>query len=292
LGYNSDDAASLHDRRNVAACREPRSAASGANSPVDLRSNWAQVWEHSSVDLNDPEQHIRDLERQLADPQRAAQDVAQQGARENVMGSFGSMPPSPPYPGSAPPTYTAPPLPTKVSRFTSESFSYPTYTPDTYRVGGRAVRRALWLVLIFAGPVIAIVVSCAHVPGFGGYNGLRACDALTTDVVKPVLGDGASITVNEKVPRESRCMYQGSNGMVEAEVGTWYNVRPLGFDRQPVPGLGDEAWYSGKSLYVRKGSTGLKVVVAGWISQSGLGDNQAAADEAEKTIAKQLLPKL
>jgi hypothetical protein len=273
--------------------------------------------EHFGVDQNDPEQRIRDLERQLADAQKAAQDSGQR-AREDAMG-WGGMPPPPIYTASAPPAYTPPPPPTYMSppppmqRFTSESYGYPTYAPNGYRAGRggpRVLRRIfVFLLLLVVGPLAALVYFTHHLPTSGNfgsiisslssavrmpgsYAGPKACDVLTVDMVKPILGDDATITRNTQGRQSSDCMYHATNGVVEVEVGGSSYIKPHGSNRQAVPDLGDDAWIWARTLYVRKGTTGLKVLVAGAISTSRLADNEAAEYDAEKAIAGQLLPKL
>ncbi|MDT5255811.1 MAG: hypothetical protein QOD10_891, partial [Mycobacterium sp.] len=114
----------------------------------------------------------------------------------------------------------------------------------------------------------------------------RACDLLTPDTVKPVLGADAALA--QDMPR--LCAYRSSTGFASAAVGSWPTINPAGSGQQPVPGLGDEAFFYASDLYVRKGLLGLRISLSRGLFGGPDGDTKQ--NEAEQAIAQQLLPKL
>jgi hypothetical protein len=114
----------------------------------------------------------------------------------------------------------------------------------------------------------------------------RACDLLTPDTVKPVLGADAALA--QDMPR--LCAYRSSTGFASAAVGNWPTINPAGSGQQPVPGLGDEAFFYASDLYVRKGLLGLRISLSRGLFGGPDGDTKQ--NEAEQAIAQQLLPKL
>jgi hypothetical protein len=221
------------------------------------------------MDPNDPEQRIRDLERQLADAQKAAQDSGQR-SRNDAMGSYGTPPPP-------------------MQRFTSEAYGYPTYGANPYRTGRRSIRWVfLVLPLVVLGPLVSVLYHVAH--DAWQSSGPKACDIFTADIAKSVLGDEATKTREAKPnSHETQCQYKSPEGWVDVSVGSWTAIKPIWSDMRAVPGLGDEASISDMGLYVRKGSVGLEVHMVGMSTDN---DRQAQEDEAAQAIAKQLLPKL
>jgi hypothetical protein len=131
--------------------------------------------------------------------------------------------------------------------------------------------------------------STAHQSTTGQPAGPKACDLLTPDIVKPVLGADATVTQN----RQGFCAYQSPRGFGSAQIASWSMIKPSGSAQRPVSGLGDEAVFSASDLYVRKGSVGLEIdLSAGLFSGGTLDDSEARQGDAEKAIAQQLLPKL
>jgi hypothetical protein len=232
---------------------------------------------------------IAELERRLAEANEARQAP--------------NLGPPPPHHGFAqePQAFSAPP-PYPGMAQGPQAFSAPSPYPGDWRgrssFGRRRRRSFLWLLLlpflllwpVVKHPVLNFVQrsvdreSTTSVPAVP-----RACDLLTPDIVKPVLGADATVTQDTR----AFCGYTSSSGYGRVEVGSWSRIKPLGFDQRPVSGLGDEALFSASELYVRKGSVGLRIdLAAGLFSGGPAADPETRQDEAEKAIAEQLLPKL
>lgn len=128
-------------------------------------------------------------------------------------------------------------------------------------------------------------VTAASAPSTG-LAAPNACDLLTPDIVKPVLGSDATNTRN--IP--PLCSYTSSTGYASAGVGSWSTIKPPLSGQQPVPGLGDEAFSFASDLYVRKGLLGLRITLSRGLFGGPGGD--AKQNQAEQAVAQQLLPKL
>jgi hypothetical protein len=114
----------------------------------------------------------------------------------------------------------------------------------------------------------------------------NACELLTPDIIKPVLGGDATNTQN--IP--ALCSYTSSTGYASAGVGSWSTIKPPLSGRQPVPGLGDEACSFASDLYVRKGLLGLRITLSKGLFRGPDADTKQI--QGEQAVAQQLLPKL
>ncbi len=117
------------------------------------------------------------------------------------------------------------------------------------------------------------------------------CSLLSVDQVSAALGEPAAAGKLTPMFDTPECEWQpasGHNGTVTLDVGPWEGdpgVKPLRTGTA-VPGVGDEAYDSGNTgLYVRKGSSGLRIWVFNVTSQSSRLD-------LEKQLAATVLAKL
>lgn len=151
--------------------------------------------------------------------------------------------------------------------------------------------RAPTLVFIAA----AIVATTAGCPSMGlgkGTDAPHACQVLTLDLVKPVIGDNATKSIEAQPnPRETHCQYKGSDGWIDALVGEWSVIHLVSEPKeQSVSGLGDAAYSSFSGLKVRKGKHGMEIKVVLTSGDSSTQDDRQL--QAEKDLATKMLPKL
>jgi hypothetical protein len=270
---------------------------------------------------DDPEKRIAELERQLAEA-RAARAPSQFGPPPPDPGlTPGPQPlPVPPVNWQAPPgppVSASYPLTSPGPSGTDMGNTAPSRggrirwpgASSAYRrrgsSSGRTVRNIFFVVPVllwilyasgsnirsFTGWVRQTVdrVTATSAPSAGpnaGSTAPNACDLLTPDIVKPVLGADATNTQNTP----PLCSYTSSTGFASAGVGSWSWIKSQGSGQQPVPGLGDEAFFSASNLYVRKGLLGLRITLSRGLF--GGPDGDAKQGDAEQAIAQQLLPKL
>lgn len=265
---------------------------------------------------DDPEKRISELERQLAEAKENAGQASSFPPPPTPSGWPQTSPPQPgaagqppAYPPAGPPPLSFPPPPS-VGPVGDDLRSWPgTPSPSAGwqgrpAFGGRARRRGRhfgWLLVVpllllfsvFKHPVIQFVERtvdhhrAAHQSSTSQPVEPKACDVLTPDIVKPVLGDDATVKSNT----QGFCAYQSSRGYGSAHIGNWSTMKPSGSD-QVVSGLGDEAVLSADDLYVRKGSVGVEITLSEGLFAGTTGIDDAKLHDAEKAIAQQLLPKL
>ncbi|WP_156661565.1 hypothetical protein [Mycobacterium sp. 852002-51163_SCH5372311] len=115
------------------------------------------------------------------------------------------------------------------------------------------------MVMITAA-VVSATAACASIRSSlgGGTDAPNACQVLTLDLVKPVIGDNAVQSISAQPnPRETHCQYKGSNGWIDAMVGEWSVIHLVSEpNEQPVAGIGDAAFTSFSGLKVRNGKHG------------------------------------
>jgi hypothetical protein len=145
-----------------------------------------------------------------------------------------------------------------------------------------------------AAAVVLTTAACGSVRSGlgGGTDAPHACQVLTLELVKPVIGDNANQSMSvQPNPRETHCQYKGSNGVVDAMVGEWSVIHLVNEpNEQPVAGIGDAAYSSWTGLKVRKGKHGMQIEVMLTSGDSGTKDDRQL--QAEKELAAKILPKL
>ncbi|WP_156623085.1 hypothetical protein [Mycobacterium sp. 1164966.3] len=149
------------------------------------------------------------------------------------------------------------------------------------------------LVLIGAA-VVSTTAACGSIRSGlgGGTDAANACQVLTLDLAKPVIGDNAVQSISAQPnPRETHCQYKGQNGWIDAMVGEWSVIHLVSEpNEQPVAGIGDAAYTSFSGLKVRKGKHGMQINVVLTSGDSSTRDDRQL--QAEKDLAAKMLPKL
>jgi hypothetical protein len=266
---------------------------------------------------DDPEKRISELERQLAEAKENAAQAASfpppptpsgwpQAAQPQpgAAGQPQAYPPVGPPPQSFPPPPSAGPTGSNFGSWPGRLQSPSTGWQGRPAFGGRARRRGRhfgWLLLVpllfgwlfFKHPLLQFIERTVdhhgtHQSTASHPVGPKACDVLTSDIVKPVLGNDASVAQNS----QGSCAYKSSRGYASLSIGDWSLMKPSGSSQRPVPGLGDEAVFSADDLYVRKGTVGVQIMLSNGLFTGGAGDSDAKRDDAEKGVAQQVLPKL
>jgi hypothetical protein len=156
-----------------------------------------------------------------------------------------------------------------------------------------ALRHA-WLPAAIA--VFSLAAPCAHAAAPQWVSGPNACAVLNDAAAKKLLGPSARLSRKAQPnPHMSQCQYSSTNGEITIMVGDWRMIHTANPTEKKIAGLGDEAYSTATSLYVRKGAVGMDVDV---IVQSGefwgaAADNALAQmAAAEKKTAVVLLPGL
>lgn len=279
-------------------------------------------WNHLLVAKDDPEKRISELERQLAEAKGNAGQPASfpppptpsgwpQAAQPQpgAAGQPQAYPPAGPPPQSFPPPPSVGPTGSNLGSWPGQFQSASTGWQGRPAFAGRTLRRRRhfgWLLLVplvfgwvfFKAPLLQFIErtanhhSAAYQSTFQSTAshpvGPKACDLLTPDIVKPVLGNDAVVAQN----MQGSCAYKSSRGYASVSIGDWSSMKPSGSSQRPVPGLGDEAVFSADDLYVQKGSVGVQIMLSNGLFVGGAGDSDAKRDDAEKAVAQQLLPKL
>jgi hypothetical protein len=271
---------------------------------------------------DDPEKRISELERQLAEAKESAGQAASFPPPPTPSGWPQAAQPQPgaagqpqPYPPAGPPPQSFPPPPSvgptgsNLGSWPGQFQSASTGWQGRPAFGGRPLRRRRhfgWLLLVplvfgwvfFKAPLLQFIErtaghhSAAHQSTFQSTVAQpaepKACDVLTSDIVRPILGSDAAVTDYS----QGLCGYKSARGYASMSIGDWSSMKPTGSGQRPVPGLGDEAVFSADDLYVRKGTVGVQIMLSNGLFYGGGGDPDAERDLAEKGVAQQVLPKL
>ena len=165
------------------------------------------------------------------------------------------------------------------------------------------MRKALSVLILLSAAVLAIESGCSGGgpaasggagPSGAAYSGPHACALLTAALAQSVIGNDARQSQNTKPSQfVTRCQYRSKLGNVSVEAGMWKWLKPLA-SSTPVPALGDEASINPMGLSVRKGDSGIRVVVAitGTFSGAAADQDTARQSQLEKRLAPKLLSKL
>jgi hypothetical protein len=145
------------------------------------------------------------------------------------------------------------------------------------------------------GTALTLMISLAACGGSA--TGPKACDVLTLDGAKKLLGPSATLSRSAQPNvMETQCQYRSANGTLTLMTGSWAGIESMkSSDDKPLTGLGDEASEGFTGVTVRKGVIGMNVsmiLMSGDFWGKAADSEEARTHAAEEKVAAELVTRL